>query len=318
MKILLTGIHGFIGRNLVKALADEHTLYGVDIVTPKQNGVVKTFSWKELEENKVPQVDVIIHLAGKAHDVKQKAKTAEYFKVNTGLTIKIMDYFTVSTAKKFIFFSSVKAAVDCVKGDFLTEEQPTNPVGPYGESKMKAEQYIQQQLCTNAALADKEVVILRPCMIHGPGNKGNLNLLFAMVKKGIPWPLGSFENKRSFTSIGNLCFVMQLLLTKKVQSGVYQMGDDEPISTNQLIRIMCETTGKRARIWHLNRGGMRALAHLGTCLHLPYTSERLKKLTENYVVSNQKIKGMLGIEKMPITAEEGLRQTMRSFQSKAL
>lgn len=64
---------------------------------------------------------------------------------------------------------------------------------------------------------DKRVYILRPCMIHGPGNKGNLNLLYNVVRKGIPWPLGDFENKRSFTSIDNLCYVVEGLLERILQ-----------------------------------------------------------------------------------------------------
>ena len=64
------------------------------------------------------------------------------------------------------------------------------------------------------AVADgKKVYIMRPCMIHGPGNKGNLNLLYGVVSKGIPWLLGAFENRRSFTSIGNLQEVIKGLLT---------------------------------------------------------------------------------------------------------
>lgn len=104
-----------------------------------------------------------------------------------------------SPARKFIFFSSVKAAADFVPGDLLTEDIVPHPVGPYGESKIKAEEYI-----LNHPAYEKQVYILRPCMIHGPGNKGNLNLLHQVIKKGIPWPLGAFENRRSFTSIGNL------------------------------------------------------------------------------------------------------------------
>ena len=76
-------------------------------------------------------------------------------------------------------------------------------------------------------------------MIHGPGNKGNLNLLYGVVKKGIPWPLGAFENRRSFTSVGNLCYVIDGLLTKSVPSGIYHMGDDEALSTNELIAVIC-------------------------------------------------------------------------------
>lgn len=86
-------------------------------------------------------------------------------------------------------------------------------------------------------------------MIHGPGNKGNLNLLYGVVKKGIPWPLGAFENRRSFTSVGNLCYVIDGLLTKSVPSEIYHMGDDEAISTNELIAVIYEAMGKKAHIW---------------------------------------------------------------------
>ena len=161
---------------------------------------------------------------------------------------------------------------------------------------------------------DKQVYILRPCMIHGPGNKGNLNLLYNVVKKGIPWPLGDFENKRSFTSIDNLCYVVEGLLTKDIASGIYHMGDDEALSTNELIAIMCEVMGKQPHIWKMNKRFMEGCAGLGTLLHLPLNTERLRKLTENYVVSNTKIKVALGIDKMPVTAKEGLIKTIRSFE----
>ena len=179
MKILVTGIHGFVGSNLVNALKGKHILYGLDIVAPEKDGVVKTYSWDDLGKRNIPEVDAIIHLAGKAHDTKNQSKAQVYFDINTGLTQKIYDYFLGSSAKKFVFFSSVKAAADQVEGDILTEEVVPSPKGPYGESKIKAEEYIQGKWP-----ADKSVYILRPCMIHGPGNKGNLNLLYNVVKKG--------------------------------------------------------------------------------------------------------------------------------------
>jgi len=314
MNILITGIHGFVGSNIVKALSKANTLYGLDIISPEKNGVKKTFSWDDLDNGIIPDVDAIIHLAGKAHDTKNQSKADVYFEINTKLTQRIYDYYLASSATKFIFFSSVKAAVDSVPGDVLTEEIPTNPVGPYGESKVKAEEYIQ----TKCNKTDKKTYILRPCMIHGPGNKGNLNLLYGVVSKGIPWPLGSFDNKRSFTSIDNLCFVIQGLLEKNIATGIYQMGDDDPLSTNDLINIMCYVMGKKARIWHLSKRMMSFFALLGTWLRLPLNSERLHKLTENYVVSNEKIKGVLGIEKMPVSAREGLIKTIKSFENSKL
>lgn len=316
MKILITGIHGFVGSNLVNALKKEHTLYGVDIVAPVKEGVEKTFSWKDVDDNAIPPMDAIIHLAGKAHDTKNRAAAQVYFDVNTGLTQKIYDYFLKSEAKRFIFFSSVKAAADKVPGDVLTEEVVPAPKGPYGESKIKAEEYIlkNEALRTrNEESASKRVFILRPCMIHGPGNKGNLNLLYGVVSKGIPWPLGAFENRRTFTSIDNLCFVVEGLLTKNVQSGIYHMADDEALSTNELIEVMCEAMGKKAHIWKINRSLMEGVASIGTTLHLPLNEERLGKLTENYVASNAKIKKALGIERMPVRAKDGLKKTILSF-----
>lgn len=314
MKILITGIHGFVGSNFVTSLKEQHTLYGLDIVAPEKEGVVKTFSWEDLENGALPQIDAIVHLAGKAHDTKNKSAADVYFKVNTGLTQKIFDYFLASSARKFIFFSTAKAAADRVEG-VLTEEVVPAPVGPYGESKIKAEEYILGKLKSeNEKLKDKQVYILRPCMIHGPGNKGNLNLLYSVVRKGIPWPLGAFENRRTFTSIENVCFVVNGLLTKEVPSGIYNMGDDEALSTNELIEEICKSLGKKASIWHLPKGLMTGGAKVGGWLHLPLNPDRLQKLTENYVSSNEKIKKALGIEKMPVDARSGLQRTLESFK----
>lgn len=310
MKILITGIHGFVGSNLVAALSECHTIYGLDIVSPVKEGVSYTFSWDDLDNGIIPRVDAIIHLAGKAHDTKNKAASEVYFKVNTGLTQKIYDFFLTSSARKFIFFSTAKAAADKVEG-ILTEEVVPAPVGPYGESKIKAEEYIQ----AHPAPA-KQVYILRPCMIHGPGNKGNLNLLYSVVEKGIPWPLGAFENKRTFTSIDNLSYVISGLLTRDVPSGIYNMGDDEALSTNELIEAICESLGKKAHIWKLSKGLMNGVAKVGGMLHLPLNPERLQKLTENYISSNAKIKAALGIEQMPVRAMDGLKKTLASFARK--
>ena len=309
MKILITGVHGFVGSNLVKALSKEHTIYGLDIVSPQKEGVRFTFNWDDLnKKDQIPDVEAIIHLAGKAHDTKNQSKAEAYFQVNTELTKKIYDYFLASNAKKFIFFSSIKAAADKVEGECVDENVVPSPKGPYGESKIAAERYIQDRM-------GKQTYILRPCMIHGPGNKGNLNLLYGVVKKGIPWLLGAFENRRTFTSIDNLCYIINGLLTKDVESGVYNINDDEAVSTNELIEVICSVMGKKARIWHIPRGLMEGVARIGGWLHLPLNPERLQKLTENYVSTNAKIKRALGIKQLPTKAKDGLAKTIKSFNS---
>ena len=289
-------------------------------MSPLKDGVKFTFSWDDLENGcQIPEVDSIIHLAGKAHDTKNLAVAETYFKVNTDLTKKVFDWYLARPkCKKFVFFSTAKAAADKVDG-VLTEDVVPAPVGPYGESKIKAEEYILSRIgeLENASTgsATKQVYIFRPCMIHGPGNKGNLNLLYNVVKKGLPWPLGAFENRRTFTSVENICFAVNGVLTMDVPSGIYNMGDDEALSTNELIEEICKSLGKKAHIWKLPKGIMTGCAKVGGILHLPLNPERLRKLTESYISSNDKIKKALGIEKMPVDAKNGLQATLKSFRS---
>ena len=254
----------------------------------------------------------IIHLAGKAHDLKKAANPEEYYHVNTNLTNFIFDTFLTSDAKVFITLSSVKAAADEVNGE-LTEEYIPNPITHYGKSKLLAEQYIFSKEIPEG----KRVYVLRSCMIHGPGNKGNLNLLYKLVLKNIPWPLGAFENKRSFCSIDNLMFIIKELIEREdIPSGIYNVSDDEPLSTNDVILILAESQNKKPRIWNFSKSLIKALAKLGDLLRLPLTTERLQKLTESYVVSNQKIKSAIGKE-LPVSAKDGLLKTFNSFYTNA-
>lgn len=335
-KILITGSNGFIGTNFYDTFHDDVELLGLDISKRSKFPKNQLFNWEELD--KIPPVDMIIHLAGKAHDTKNQSDASSYFEINTGLTKKIYDWFLSSKANKFVYFSSVKAAADEVISNVLTEEFIPTPKGPYGESKRAAELYILDEFEKLSAseglkgrrgkdangqekkdgikndLFDKKVYILRPCMIHGPGNKGNMNLLYKIVKKTIPWPLGAFDNRRSFCSIDNLSFVIRILIEKNIESGIYQIADDQPLSTNEIVRLIAESLDKKIRIWNINKTFIQSLARIGDIFHLPLNSERLKKLTESYVVSNQKIKKALGIEKMPVSAEEGFKITFESFQ----
>ena len=126
MNILITGVHGFVGSNLVFVLKDYCDIYGLDIIAPEKEGIVKTLTWEDIGPESfpmqnLPQYDIIIHLAGKAHDTKNQSSAQEYFNINTALTQKIFDFFLESSAKKFIFFSSVKAVADTVVGEVLRE-----------------------------------------------------------------------------------------------------------------------------------------------------------------------------------------------------
>lgn len=293
--IFLTGSSGFVGLNLREILAPSF----------------KFILYQKGTSIKITQ-DIIIHLAGKAHDFRKTANPSEYYQANTELTKTVFDAFLDSDAKVFITLSSVKAVADEVV-DVLTEEHIPNPITHYGKSKLLAEQYI----LSKGIQKGKKIYILRPCMIHGPGNKGNLNLLYKLISKGIPWPLGAFENKRSFCSVDNLIFIIkELIESEHIPSGVYNVSDDDALSTNDVISILAESKNKKIKIWKASKCVIQSLAILGDILQLPLTTDRLKKLTEPYVVSNQKIISAIGKD-LPVSAKDGLLKTFKSFHINA-
>ena len=243
----------------------------------------------------------VVHLAGKAHDLKKTSQASEYFTVNTDLTKSVFGAFLASEASVFVFMSTVKAG-----------EGKDKTASAYSQSKYMAEQYMLSKEIPDG----KRVYILRPVMVHGPANKGNLNLLFGVVKKGFPWPLAAFENNRSFVSVENLCFVIrELILNKDIPSGAYEVADSDAFSTNELVRMAGDALGKKVIFWRLPKGLVRFGAAVGSMLGLPLNTERLEKLTENAVVDNGLLLKVLG-KSLPLTAREGFEKTFKSFVDK--
>lgn len=300
MRVCVTGINGFVGKNLTRHLKESYEIVEIS------SKILKDGSF-----NKISSCEVLIHLAGKAHDLKKTSAPDEYYNVNTELTKKVYDAFLESEAKVFITISSVKAIADEVEGA-LTEEYIPNPITHYGKSKLLAEQYILSKEIPKG----KRVYILRPCMIHGPGNKGNLNLLYKLVSKNIPWPLGAFENKRSFCSIDNLMFIFKELIEREdIPSGIYNVADDEPLSTNELIGIIAQSQNRKPKLWNISKKFIEGVASIGDKLQLPLNSERLHKLTSSYVVINAKIKTAIG-KPLPVSSKEGFLKTFKSFNNR--
>ena len=288
--IFITGSSGFIGTNL------------------KSSFNKYSFCSFNKGENIIINSPVVIHLAGKAHDTNKTSISKDYYESNTELTKQVFDSFLKSNAKVFIMISSVKAVADSIKG-LLYEDHIPNPQTHYGKSKLLAENYILSKKISKS----KRFYILRPCMIHGPGNKGNLNLLYNIISKSFPWPLGAFENNRSFCSIDNLLFVInEFIINEKIESGIYNVADDDPLSTNEIISLISKTLNKKPLIWKMPKSIIHLLAKIGDKIKFPLNSEKLKKLTESYLVSNKKLIDSLG-KNLPLKSEEGMTKTFKSF-----
>ncbi|GAA0884186.1 hypothetical protein GCM10009120_27840 [Sphingobacterium siyangense subsp. cladoniae] len=255
----------------------------------------------------------MINLVGKAHDFTGKATEEDFFFANFELAKKAFNLFISSQAKLFIHISSLAAIEEVESAKSLSENATYNSVSPYGRSKQAAEEWLLKQQLP----ADKKLIILRPPMVHGAGDKGNLKQLYSIVSKGIPYPLVRFKNKRSFLSVDNFCFFIEqiLLQNEKINSGIYHLSDDETLSSNEIVNIMKQETGLKIPCFPLPKRIVCFLSKIGDHSRaFPLNTWRLKKLTSNLVVSNKKIKVALAIERLPKTAKEGLRDTIRSLR----
>jgi nucleoside-diphosphate-sugar epimerase len=304
-QVIISGATGFVGLNLIPFLESRNC----NVVPLSREQLTDCYlTYQSIAQADWDRTDTFVHLAGKAHDLKNTSLDEEYYEVNTELTKTLFDLFLESNCKTFIYFSSVKAVADQVEG-ILTEDHPYHPQTVYGKSKALAEQY----LLSKELPKDKRLYILRPCMIHGPNNKGNLNLLYSFVCKGIPYPFGKYHNKRSFVSVENLCFIInELIDNTEIESGIYNIADDASLSTIDLVKVMGNVLNKPLRILNLPKTFVNVLAKIGDVLPIPINSERLQKLTENYEVSNDKIKKAIQKE-LSLSAKEGIEKTIASF-----
>ena len=294
-KISITGYSGFIGQNIIKSKL--FNKYNFEKVNLRINQKLNNNSY------------CLIHLAGIAHDISNKYSHEDYININYNLTKKVFNQFLASNANVFIFLSSSKAVKDNYNS-IITESTNPNPKTPYGISKLKAENYILNKF---KKYKNKRIFILRPSMIHGEGNKGNLNLLFNFIKKGLPWPLGSFKNKRSYLSIENLNFIInELIINNKISSGVYNISDNGTISTNEIIKLIKEETKGKNLILPIPKIIIYIIFSFLDIFKIKYNLNMLNKLTKNFIVDNNKIIKVMN-KKLPLDIKSGLIKTLKTF-----
>jgi nucleoside-diphosphate-sugar epimerase len=295
-KTIILGSSGFIGQNLIKR-------------NPNSEGVsLRDGNWK----NQISDAEVIINLVGKAHDHKGTATEQDFRYANVDLAKEIFNEFLKSNAKLLIHISSIAAQEEFESSKPLKEENQCHPFSSYGKTKREAEEWLLQQNLPEK----KKLIILRPPMVHGEGDKGNLGLLYKLISKGIPYPLASFDNKRSFISIDNFSYFINQIIENKelLENGIYHISDDEAVSTKEIIEIIKKVENNNTLNLSLPKVLVKFLAKIGDIIPLPLNTKRLKKMTGNLEVSNQKIKNALGITQLPISAKKGIEITIKSFK----
>jgi nucleoside-diphosphate-sugar epimerase len=277
-------------------------------------------------------VDAVVHLAGLAA-VDGSGSSAEleteYRKVNVEGTRALVKQAAKAGVKHFVFMSSLHA-VAADSDERLSEQTEPHPVSAYGRSKLAAEKAIQEELRTSGCAW----TILRPPLVYGPGNQANFGLLLRLVKTGIPLPLASVRNRRSFIYVENLVGLIAICLgNPKAFGKTFLPRDGEDLSTAELIEkiaranesvqcsVFSDSVGDREtrHMPHAARHSARLFRFPPSLLkaagQLPGLGA-LRKLTSSLYVDSEPIRRELGWTP-PFTMEEGLRRTLMAPTEKA-
>jgi len=231
MQILISGANGFVGVPLIKTL-NGHRHHITQIT---RNSTIKDFSKN--------CVDCVIHLAGRAHIMKESASDAliAYKKANIDYTLKIASMAKSLDAKRFIFISSIKVNGESSKQP-LTELDTPVPIDAYGQTKLEAE-ILLKDFCTRNEM---ELVIIRPPLIYGPSVKANFKSLIQLCRKPIPLPFGEVHNKRSLISLENLNSFIELCCHHpQAANQTFLISDDHDVSTSELINTIRVYLGRK-------------------------------------------------------------------------
>lgn len=237
MKVLVTGASGFVGQALLKRL--ELAGHGVSAITRSEIGDI---DGNAIWQPHLADIDAIVHLAARVHIMQDTANDSLslYRTVNTKGTIRLAEAAREMKVRRFVFVSSIKVNGERSDGH-LTAQDPAIPQDPYAISKWEAERALAKMS------SDLDVVTLRPPLVYGPHVKGNFRRLIEIVDKGIPLPLASVHNRRSFINLANLTDAISWSLTGP--TGLYLPSDKDDKSTADLIRTIARALEKPQRLF---------------------------------------------------------------------
>lgn len=241
----------------------------------------------------------VIHGAGIAHvplDANRDSQR-QLWRVNVRAPHRLARDAARAGVAQFIFLSSIKAAGEwSAPGHPLREDDPPRPEDCYGFAKLAAERHLQR------LKHGPVITILRPPLVYGPGVKANFAALQKLATSGLPLPLGSVDNQRSFLAIDNLCSaIMAILENPGRAAGLFHLSDGPALSTPALIRAMAQAAGKPARLLPVPPALLAGLARLAG------KSGIWQRLAGSLAVDNQRFCQQLGW-KPPVDAPTALKR----------
>lgn len=310
--ITLIGGSGFVGTRLIELLKDEYQIRNIDKRESHfHNDITVTGDVRD-------QASVSRHLAGAGLVVLLAAEHRDdvspvslYYDVNVGGMRNVLEAMETNGVKRIVFTSSV--AVYGLNKKSPDEDHPADPFNHYGKSKWQAEQVLRQWYETHP---DWNINILRPTVIFGERNRGNVYNLLKQISGGKFLMVGKGKNKKSMAYVGNIVSFIRFLIEQKPTGyNVYNYVDKPDFDMNELVSHVGNVLGKPIPSTHLpywlgmcGGYGFDLLARL-TGKKLSVSSVRVKKFcaTTRFDAAKAHASGF----KAPYTLEEGLERTLR-------
>lgn len=317
LTVLVTGANGFVGRVLCRTLQERgHTVRAAvrqAAVAPGIAGepiVVGSIDAKTEWSLAVRGVDAVVHVAARVHVMRETESDPLQAFRNTNVhgTAALANAAAAAGVERFVYVSSIKVNGEATFDKPFTADDPPSALDAYGVSKQEAERGLRDI----ARLTGLQVTVVRPPLVYGPGVGGNFLRLLKLIRRGIPLPFGSIENRRSMIYNGNLADALVACATHANAAGkTYLVRDAEDLSTGGLVRRLAREMGTPARLWEVPPGILRGAGAL-----IGRTAE-VDRLIDSLVVEVSAIEHDLHWSPR-YTVAEGLAKTAAWFSTHPL
>jgi nucleoside-diphosphate-sugar epimerase len=321
LRTLVIGSSGFIGAQLVDALIQGGLeVLGMDLRRPDEDGPF-AFCYGDVRSRSdlrraAAGADLIINLAAQHRDFGVSREA--YFAVNDAGTRNVVETATELGITRHVYFSSV--AVYRPDGT-ATEETPFGSGVPYGESKVAGERHVMQWA---AASPHHQAIIIRPCVVFGPRNYGNMYNLIRTIAARRFVMVGDGGNVKSVAYVENLADAT-LFVLKRIRPGldIYNYSDYPHMTASELVSMVSRSLGISPPALRLPLGPTLAAARIMdvvaqcTGYDLPITANRIRKLNTSTVISSDKIRALGFSQRVPIDQAIALTTAWYKQQRKA-